>query len=77
MIDLGYTVFLPQDTSMGSVEDYYSADYTTRHHSEKHNVNVIQIEIASRFRKKDARELGQKLSLDLAGFLKKTCPNRM
>ncbi len=70
MISRGYKVFLPRDTSVGPVEDYYSADFTTRHHSEKHNINAIQIEIASRFRKQGARELGQKLSRDFAEFIR-------
>lgn len=70
MTSRGYKVFLPKDTSLGPEEDYYSADFTTRHHSEKHDINVIQIEIASRFRKPGARELGQKLSRDFAEFIR-------
>lgn len=73
MTSLGYKVFLPTDTAVGPVEDYYSADFTTRHHSEKHKVNVIQIEIASRFRRKGASKLGQKLSHDFAEFIKDNC----
>ena len=68
MTNLGYKVFLPQDTTVGAIEDYYSADFTTRHHSEKHNVNVIQIEIASRFRMQGAQDIGKKLSADFAMF---------
>lgn len=71
MCALGYTVFLPKELSLGSEEDYYSADFTTRHHSEKLNINVLQIEIASRFRKKESLEIGRKLAIDIAGFLAK------
>lgn len=73
MTNLGYKVFLPKEMSLGPEEDYYSADFTTRHHSEKHRINAIQIEIASRFRNKDAHELGQKLSKDFAEFIKTHC----
>lgn len=66
----GYKVFLPTTLNVGPVEDYYSADFITRHYSEKFNINVLQIEIASRFRKKEGKELGQKLSADIAEFLK-------
>lgn len=73
MADRGYKVFLPKNIGIGPVEDYYSADFTTRHHSEKHGVNVIQIEIASRFRAHGARELGQKLSRDFSEFIRNDC----
>jgi N-formylglutamate amidohydrolase len=73
MADLGYKVFLPKNLSTGPEEDHYSADFTTRHHSEKHNVNVIQIEVASRFRRKESRELGQELAKNFAGFLDNYC----
>ncbi|MFA6536566.1 MAG: N-formylglutamate amidohydrolase [Candidatus Paceibacterota bacterium] len=73
LTDRGYQVFLPQDKHLGPEEDYFSADFTTRHHSEKHGVSVIQVEINSRFRMRDARALGQKLSLDLAEFFKNHC----
>jgi len=69
MIGRGYRVFLPKPESLGEIEDYYSADFTTRHHSEKHNINVIQIEIASRFRSLGSRDIGQKLSRDFADFI--------
>ncbi len=69
MMRRGHRVFLPKDESLGEIEDYYSADFTTRHHSERHNINVIQIEVASRFRSHESRELGQKLSRDLADFI--------
>lgn len=68
-----YEVFLPKHSCIGPEEDSYSADYTTRHHSEKHNINVIQVEIASRFRAKDAGSIGLKLSVDFAEFLTNNC----
>jgi N-formylglutamate amidohydrolase len=71
MCEIGYTVFLPQELSIGSEEDYYSADFTTRYHSETLNINVLQIEIASRFRKMESFEVGRKLAIDIAGFLAK------
>lgn len=75
MTKKGYKVFLPKDSSVGQIEDYYSADFTTRHHSEKHDINAIQIEIASRFRQKDSRELGKRLAKDIADFLRIYCLN--
>ncbi len=73
MTDRGYKVFLPKDISIGAEEDYYSADFTTRHHSEKHMVNVLQIEIASRFRISEGYEIGRKLSSDFADFIRCEC----
>ncbi len=70
MTGLGYKVFLPKSCMLGPVEDYYSADFTTRHYSEKFNVNVLQIEVAYRFRRKEGFEIGQKLSLAFSDFLK-------
>lgn len=69
MTSKGYKVFLPTSLSLGPEEDWYSADFTTRHHSEKHGINVIQVEIASRFREKGARAIGQRLSRDIADFI--------
>ncbi len=70
MCRLGYTVFVPKELSLGKEEDYYSADFTTRHHAEMHNVNVLQVEVAARFRKREGLEIGQKLSIDIAEFLR-------
>lgn len=70
-----YTVFLPESLTVGREEDYYSADFITRHHSEKHGINVIQIEIAPRFRTRDGLEAGQKLAIDFAEFLNTQFPN--
>lgn len=70
MMRHGYRVFLPKEIGVGPEEDAYSADFTTRHHSEKHGINVIQVEIASRFRQRGAQEIGQKLSRDFAEFLR-------
>lgn len=67
----GYSVFIPQEETLGGqIEDVYSADFTTRHHSETMNINAIQVEIASRFRdSQSGKILGPKLSADLAQFL--------
>ena len=73
MTERGYNVFLPEDMSIGPEEDWYSADFTTRHHSEKRGINVIQIEIASRFRIRGENQAGQKLSIALANFIKSNC----
>ncbi len=69
MRERGYVVFLPEMSGVGEEEDYYSADFTTRHHSEKHGINVIQVEIAFRFRERGAQSLGKTLSVDIATFL--------
>lgn len=74
MINLGYKIFLPQSVTIGPVEDYYSADFITRHYSEKFNINVLQIEIASRFRNREGKELGRKLSSDIGSFLRTYFP---
>lgn len=66
----GYNIFLPKAVSVGPLEDHYSTDYTTRHHSQHHQINAIQIEIAIRFRTKDSAEAGRKLSTDIADSLK-------
>lgn len=67
----GYSLFVPESTSTGGeVEGIYSADFTTRHHSETMNVNTIQIEIASKFRdSQTGGTLGPKLANDFAEFL--------
>ena len=63
-----YRVFLPEELSVDNEEDYYSADFTTRNHSETKKVNAIQIEVASKFRQKENVELGRKLSTVFAEF---------
>lgn len=71
MSGLGYSVFLPREKKQNPVE-FYDGGFITRHYSEKFGINALQIEIASRFRKEGAVELGQKLSQDFAGFIKST-----
>lgn len=66
----GYKIFLPGDTTIGPIEDEYSADYTTRHHSARNKINVIQIEIARHLRLKEFGNARIKLSIDLADCLK-------
>lgn len=65
----GYKVFLPESAMVGPIEDYFSADFTTRHYSERYDINVLQIEIAAKFRAPGASEIGQKLSKDISDFL--------
>lgn len=65
----GYKIFLPEDKALGPEEDWYSADFTTRDHSERHGINCLQLEIARRFRTRTSQELGKRLSADLAEFI--------
>ncbi len=73
MTERGYQVFLPTDITNGPQEDWYSADFITRRHSEKHRINAIQVEIASRFRESGAYALGARLSSDFAEFIRSHC----
>ena len=70
MSGLGYKVFVPQSLTVGEEEDYYSADFTTRHYSDKYKINAIQIETSSRFRVEAVSGVAEKLSADIAEFLK-------
>lgn len=70
-----YRVFLPEAIPVGPEEDYYSAEFTTRHHTEKHGINVIQIEIAAWFRTRENAPLGIKLAADIAEFLRTEYPH--
>ncbi len=69
--ELGYKVFVPNNNPInGRKEDAYAAGYITRSFSDFYNINVIQIEIAYKFRDKvGGLEIGPKLSRDLLGFL--------
>lgn len=73
----GYAVFVPRSLPTGDkiddddlVEDWYSAGYTTRYYAQKYGINAIQIEIARRFRQKDATEAGRALSYTIGLFLR-------
>ncbi len=69
----GYEVFLPEITVQnprpGHI-DYLNGGYTVRRIAREFGVSAIQIEIARRFRRRDAAAVGTKLSADLAAFLK-------
>ncbi len=69
----GYEVFLPdimaQNPHSGRI-DYLNGGYTVRHVARELGVNSVQIEIARRFRRRDAAAIGTQLSADLAAFLK-------
>ena len=66
--DRGYQVFLPVEETIGQQEDVYSADFTVRHYAEKFGIDAIQIEVAKKFRVLEGKEIGQKLSADIAEF---------
>ncbi len=65
----GYTVFLPTETPIRPSGDPYSAGHITRLYAKKYSINVVQIEIASKFRQKESQEKGKKLAKDIAEFL--------
>jgi len=69
----GYEVFLPevavQNPRAGHI-DYLNGGYTVHRIAREFGVNAIQIEIARRFRRRDAAAIGTRLSADLAAFLK-------
>ena len=66
----GYRVFLPVEETIGQQEDVYSADFTVRHYAEKFGIDAIQIEVAKRFRILEGKEIGQRLSIDIAAFFR-------
>lgn len=66
--DRSYQVFLPVEETIGPKEDLYSADFTVRHYAEKFGIDAIQIEVAKKFRVLGKKEIGQKLSADMAEF---------
>jgi N-formylglutamate amidohydrolase len=70
MTSLGYSVFLPEVAAVDAKEDCFVANYITQHHSTRHRINAIQIEIASRFRLPENREIRKKLSGDIAEFVR-------
>ena len=69
--ELGYKVFVPADKAgEDRLEDVYSAEHITRSFAELLKINVIQIEVAKKFRdKKEGRHIGPKLSRDILEFL--------
>ncbi|HSR88836.1 MAG TPA: N-formylglutamate amidohydrolase [Candidatus Udaeobacter sp.] len=66
----GYKVFLPLPASMGPLEDWYSADFTTRHYAQRFGIDAIQIEVAKRFRTEEGVDAGRRLSVDFAEFFR-------
>lgn len=67
----GYKIFLPTESIMIiGQNDKYDADFTTHYYAEKFGIDAIQIEIAKKFRVLEGTETGQKLSADMADFLK-------
>lgn len=50
-------------------ENVYGAGFTTLFYAKIFGIDAIQIEVAKRFRTFQGREIGQKLSLDMAEFL--------
>lgn len=62
----GYSVFLPVEDA--SQRDFYSADYTTWHYSQRFGIDAIQVEIANWFRTAEGVEQGKKLATDFANF---------
>lgn len=66
--DLGYNIFLPQETNVREIEDAFNGGYIVRHHSKESNINAIQIEIAPRFRNRDGKDIGQKLAKHFTTF---------
>lgn len=65
-----YKVFLPDHKPRQSdVDDPFNGAFTVRYHTQEHNINGIQIEIAPRFRTNKGKELGKKLASDIASFI--------
>jgi N-formylglutamate amidohydrolase len=69
----GYSVFLPRETTVGREEDWYAADFTTRHYAERYGINFIQVEIFSDLRQYANRHLGEQLSMHIADFVSGYC----
>jgi hypothetical protein len=69
MRDKNYIVFLPTEKPIVSSGDPYSAGHITRLYAKRYGINTMQIEISPTFRNREAKELGEKLAADIAGFL--------
>lgn len=67
----GYTVFLPNTETHTKLYDKLNGGFTVRTVARELGINSIQIEIARRFRTRDAAVVGTRLSADLAEFLSK------
>jgi len=63
----GYRVFVPQEEKVPN--EKYSGAFTIQYHSEKSEISAIQVEIAKKFRVKQGKEIGVRLSKDLADFI--------
>jgi len=66
----GYKVFLPDASPKQMSADWLNGGFTVRSISYALCVNAIQIEIAPRFRHRNAALCGTQLSHDIAAFLK-------
>ncbi|HWQ60345.1 MAG TPA: N-formylglutamate amidohydrolase [Candidatus Fimivivens sp.] len=69
LASLGYRVFLPSERTIDSRPDALNGGFTTSRYSNLFGVNVIQIEIARKYRTKEGTALGKRLASDLAAFL--------
>lgn len=65
----GYKIFLPTENSDAR---QYNGGFTVHYYSQKFGINAILVEVAQKFRIIENKELGIKLSKDIAEFLKKT-----
>ncbi len=65
----GYSVFLPKTQAQTAQDDWLNGNFTVRTVARELGVNAIQVEIARRFRVRDAAVIGTRLSADLAAFL--------
>lgn len=64
-----YEVFLPDRNPVVSDGDPFDAGQITRLYAAKYGINAIQVEISQRFRRKESKERGEKLAVDIAEFL--------
>lgn len=67
----GYSVFLPKRQPISPEGDHFSAGHTTRLYAKKHDINAMQIEIFSKFRRREGQKRGEKLAADMAEFFSK------
>ena len=72
MYKRGYKVFLPGSMPIRSVDnDKYSGRFTVINYSKKFDIDAMQIEISRKFRTAKGKKIREKLSADVADFLKK------
>lgn len=65
----GYKVFLPETNTCRGRYDNLNGGFTVRTVARELRINSVQIEIARRFRVRDAAVVGTRLSADIAAFL--------